>query len=479
MVMLRIVDTGAATMTGRESPSSQTEILLVSCYELGHQPMGLASPMAFLARAGFPVSAIDVSVDPWENLDEDRIRGARLVAISVPMHTALRLGTRVAGRVRALSPGCHICFYGLYASLNADYLLANGADSVLGGEYEQSLVTLAQALAEDVEDTTTPVAAPVLERLAFPVPRRSGLPPLERYAHLDRNGHFGLVGYVEASRGCLHLCRHCPIPPVYKGRFFVVPKEVVLADIRQLVEAGASHITFGDPDFLNGPGHSMAIARALHRLYPQVTFDFTAKVEHLLKHRSLLTELGQLGCIFVVSALESLSDEVLCELDKGHTREDAIEAVHLLRRAGISPRPTWVAFTPWTTLRDYIDVLDWIEEEELVDHVDPVQFTVRLLVPPGSALLGRASIQPYLEALAPESFTHPWTHPDPRMDALHARVSALVEDAVDSKQDPVVTFARIRDLAWSLEGETPSSVPRRPVAADRARAPRLTEAWFC
>jgi hypothetical protein len=253
----------------------------------------------------------------------------------------------------------------------------------------------------------------------------------------------------------------------------------VLADISQLVDAGASHITFGDPDFLNGPGHSLAIARELHRLHPQLTFDFTAKVEHLLKYRDLLPELGGLGCLFVVSALESLSNEVLHELDKGHTREDAIEAVHTLRRAGISPRPTFVAFTPWTRLRDYLDVLDWVEEEDLIDHVDPVQLTVRLLVPPGSALLGRATIQPYLGALVPESFTYPWAHPDPRMDELHARVSTLVEQAAEAGEDAVVTFARIRDLAWSIDGKTPSPGPRRPAASDRVRAPRLTEAWFC
>ncbi len=466
-------------MTGTASSPSKTEILLVSCYELGHQPLGLASPMAFLARAGFSVSAIDISVDPLEHLDEDQVRRARLVAISVPMHTALRLGTRVARHVRALNPSCHICFYGLYASLNADYLLANGADSVVGGEYEQSLVGLAQTLSAGARSITQAATVPVLDRLAFPVPLRSGLPPLKRYAHLDRDGQFGLVGYVEASRGCLHLCRHCPIPPVYKGRFFVVPTEIVLADVRQLVDTGATHITFGDPDFLNGPGHSLALARALHQAHPQVTFDFTAKVEHLLKYRSLLPELGKLGCIFVVSALESLSNDVLRELAKGHTREDAIEAIRLLGRAGISPRPTWVAFTPWTTIRDYIDVLDWIEEEDLVDHVDPVQFTVRLLVPPGSALLEHPSIQSYLEGLVPESFTHLWRHPDPKMDELHARVSALVEEAADAEEDPVVTFARIRDLAWATFGETPSRGRRRPAGADRVRAPRLTEAWFC
>lgn len=466
-------------MTDPTSSSEKTEILLVSCYELGHQPIGLASPMAFLDREGFSVSAVDLSVDPMDGASENLARRARLIAISVPMHTALRLGTHVARRMRALNPTCHICFYGLYAGLNADYLLANGADSVVAGEYEQSLVAIAQSLRGNPKGTMEETSVTVLERLAFPVPQRRGLPPLKRYAHLDRNGRFALAGYVEASRGCLHHCRHCPIPPVYGGRFFVVPQEIVLADIRQLVEAGATHITFGDPDFLNGPGHSIAIAQSLRQAHPGVTFDFTAKVEHLLKYRRLLPELGELGCVFVVSAFESLSDLVLRELDKGHSREDAFEAIRLLRQAGIAPRPTWVSFTPWTTIDDYLEVLDWIEAEDLVDHVDPVQFTVRLLVPAGSALLERSSLRPYLRELVPESFTYPWSHPDRRMDDLHARVSNLVGEAADRQEDPVVTFARIREMAWSVAGRTPAGEELLPSVAHRVRAPRLTEAWFC
>ncbi len=453
------------------------EVLLVSCYELGHQPMGLASPMAFLARAGFPVTAVDVSVDSLEK-HADLVRGARLVAISVPMHTALRLGSRVARRIRELNPSCHLCFYGLYATLNRGYLLQNGADSVLGGESEQSLVRLAEGLAQG-GDTLPTVSEPVLERLRFPVPLRRGLPPLEKYAHLERDGNHGPVGYVEASRGCLRHCLHCPIPPVYQGRFFVVPQDVVLDDIRQLVDSGATHITFGDPDFLNGPGHSLAVARTLHQEFPELTFDVTAKVEHILKHRALLPELRRQGCIFVVSAIESLSDHVLNQLDKGHTRQDAIEAVSALRLAGIAPRPTWVSFTPWTTLRDYLDVLEWVDEEGIIGHVDPVQFAVRLLVPPGSLLLERAAIQPFLEPLVPERFTHPWKHPDPRMDLLHDRVSELVEASVSNDEDPFETFSRIRELAWS-KLETGKPPPERRGRSERGtHPPRLTEAWFC
>src|SRR5206468_1333924 len=185
----------------------------------------------------------------------------------------------------------------------------------------------------------------------------------------------------EASRGCLHLCTHCPIPPVYGGRFFVVPPDVVLEDVRRQVQAGATHITFGDPDFLNGPKHALKVVRALHAEFPALTFDFTAKVEHILEKRELFPEFGASGCVFMISAVESLSDTVLTILEKNHTRADVEVALKIVRDAGITYRPTWVAFTPWTTLDDYREVLDFVEENELIDHVDPVQYTIRLLVP--------------------------------------------------------------------------------------------------
>src|SRR5712692_2092187 len=112
---------------------SPGEILLIACYELGHQPLAVAWPVAALERAGYAPAVLDISVEPF---DPELARRARLVAISVPMHTALRLGVKVAARVRAANPGCHRTFYGLYATLNAEYLLAHGADSVMSGEVE-------------------------------------------------------------------------------------------------------------------------------------------------------------------------------------------------------------------------------------------------------------------------------------------------------------------------------------------------------
>jgi radical SAM superfamily enzyme YgiQ (UPF0313 family) len=480
-------------------------ILLVSCYELGHQPLGAASPVGFLRRAGFDPATLDIAVNVFE---EETVARARFVGISVPMHTALRLGVRVAARVRELNPDAVICCYGLYAALNADYLLDHGADFCIGGECEEPLVALVEALdcglrvadcgskTEDkpprslalkpqsaIRNPQLPAGViqrgapvtPSLKRLSFALPVRETLPPLDKYARLEHKGQRRVVGYTEASRGCLHLCTHCPIPPVYGGRFFIVPEEVVLADIRGQVRAGATHITFGDPDFLNGPGHALSVARALHAEFPDLTFDITTKVEHILKRGAILPELGRLGCLFLISAVESVSDHVLAILEKNHTRVDIEQALKLVRAADIAPRPTWVAFTPWTTLGDYLDMLAFIEANGLIDHVDPVQYTIRLLVPPGSYLLNRPEMKAHLGPLDQASFSYVWAHPDPRMDRLQKQVAALVEKDVHAGEDPAVTFYRV----WALAaGRQPATVvPLLP--PERERAPRLSEPWFC
>jgi radical SAM superfamily enzyme YgiQ (UPF0313 family) len=423
-----------------------------------------------------------------ERLDPERVRRASLVGICVPMHTALRLGVRVAARVRELNPSAHIAFFGLYASLNAETLLESAADFVIGGEYERALVDLAEALSGgqpfsvpgvSVKDR---VVGPVLTRLDFKPVSRAGLPTRDRYAKLAINGEERVAGYVEASRGCKHLCRHCPIPPVYGGTFFPVPVETVLDDVARLHAAGARHITFGDPDFLNGPAHARRVVSAMHERFPKLTFDFTAKIEHLLRHRMLLPEFAARGGLFVVSALESFSDLVLTNLAKGHTRADALDAVRLVRSAGLTLRPSLVPFTPWATLEDYVELFEIVEREELVDCVDSVQFTIRLLIPPGSLLESDPAMTPYLDGLNTGAFTHGWVHPDTRMDRLQAEASRAVERAISQDEDSATIFARLSALAKAIRnGTEPSSitVPRTPSKRNLHPAPRLTEPWFC
>lgn len=453
------------------------EILLVSTYELGHQPHGLALPAAFLERAGFRPSCLDLSVEPF---DRARAAAARLVAVSVPMHTALRLGVEAGRRVLATAPAARLAFHGLYAPLHADLLAGAGAVAVLGGECEPELVALAEALERGETDLSRfvhrgPAGVPI-RRLDYPVPSRAGLPSLSRYARLDPgDGRTRPAGYAEATRGCKHLCRHCPIPPVYRGRFVAVPAETVLADVAGQVALGAEHVTFGDPDFLNGPGHALRIARALAEGFPGLTFDFTAKVEHLCGHAGLLPELRRCGALFVTSAVESLSDCVLARLDKGHTRNDALRAFELCRQAGLALRPSLLPFTPWGTLDDLLDLLDAFEARGLLTHLDPVQLSIRLLVPPGSLLEGAGDIA--FEGLDRAGLTWRWRHPDPRMDALQPRIAAAAEEGATLHEEPLETIHRIRELVLAAAGLPHRHV--RVLAPDQRRVPRLTESWFC
>ncbi len=434
------------------------DILLVSTYELGHPPHHLASTLGFLENAGFAAEAVDIAVD---TLSDEQIARAKLVAIATPMHTALRLGLRVAERVRVLNPLAHVCFFGLYAILEQDLLLTRWADSVIGGEFESALIELAETLQAG---RTPPPARTEIERLPFVTPSRARLPTLDRYAKLVTGEGEKLAGYVEASRGCLHRCRHCPIPPIYGGRFFAVPEAVVLADIRQQISVGARHLTFGDPDFFNGPMHGLRIARQLHREIPDVTFDVTIKVEHLLRHQKHLAELAALGCAFVTTAVESLSDRVLRLLDKGHSQADVHRVFALGRHAGLTLRPTLVPFTPWSTLEDYRSLLAWIEEENLYSALDPIQLAIRLLIPPGSKLLELEELTPHLGAFDEAQLGYRWIHPDSVMDELAATVFALVE-----RDSAASAFDQIRELV---------SLPAR---ADRRilSAPHISESWFC
>ena len=459
-------------------------ILLVSCYELGHQPFAISSPVGVLERAGYSPAVLDLSVT---GLDKVKVRQAKFIGISVPMHTALRLAVRATRQIREINATCHICFYGIYAALNSEYLLEHFADSVIGGEFEEPLLKLIQGLSDnnsredllEIEGVSfrKRTQPPYLTRLNFAPLNYRGLPPLSKYAQVIANSSRRLAGYIEASRGCIHQCLHCPIPPVYNGRFFVVPEAIVLDGIRKLVETGASHITFGDPDFLNGPGHSLRIVRAIHDEFPNLTFDFTAKVAHLLKHRASLPEFREAGCLFVVSAFESVSDAVLRNLDKGHSRSDICELLEVSREADITLRPTWVPFTPWTTLDDYIDLLEFVRNEQLTQNIDPVQYTVRLLVPPGSLLLRREEMKLFITELDQASFSYRWVHPDARMDQLQKDVSELVEQLIEAKSSSVTNFEGVRQLAYAARGDQAA-----PFVMDRVpqiEPPRLTEAWFC
>ena len=465
-------------------------VLLVSTYELGHQPVHLASPAAALRAQGHEVRAIDVSVESW---DSALVEWAERVAFSVPMHTAMRMALALARSVRAQRPELPICLYGLYAGVSREATTATStttvalADRVIAGEYQPALLAWAGG-EEPVESVGTgPVPVVYLGRSRFHVPARDLLPPLERYAHLVLGDEQRLVGAVEASHGCSHRCRHCPLPVVYDGRLRVVQEDVVVSDVAQLVAMGARHVTFTDPDFLNGPHHAMRVVRAVNGAFPDLTFDFTTKVEHILAHDDLWADLAAAGCLFVVSAFESVDDRTLRILEKGHVAGDASAAVTLLRQYGIEIRPSWLPFTPWATAADLVAMLDFVVDHDLVVNVDPVQYTIRLLLPDGSLLVNAPEVRRRLQHYDPALLSWVWTAEEAGLDDLQRRLVALVESAAETVPEVAAdaTFAQIEALVRAQA----SARARRPGGTGLASGsrsagpagprPRLSEPWFC
>ena len=453
------------------------KVVLINPYELGRQPFALAAPAALLKSAGHAVSCIDLSL---QKLDAAVLAGADVVALYVGMHTATRIALEALPRITSLATKAHICVYGLYAPMNEAMLRGLGVGSVLGGEVEPALLSLCARLRHHRQGSpgrmsqSEPVVS--LGKVEFEVPDRSGLPKLASYAHLVMPDESTRVsGFADASRGCKHLCRHCPVVPVYQGRFRVVPAEVVMEDIRQQVEEGAAHISFGDPDFFNGPTHGLRLARTLHETFPDVTFDATIKVQHIIDHAELLPELKRCGCLFITSAVEAVDDDILRILDKHHRGRDFDRAVALTRAAGIALAPTFVAFTPWTTLDGYIALLERLPALQLVESVPPVQLTIRLLVPAGSYLLKLPGFGDRLMPFDPALLGYPWRHVDRRVDELQTALQARVAQCEREGTSRREVFGAVWRMAHEAAGRTAPPLPEKlgsPI-------PRLSEPWYC
>jgi pyruvate-formate lyase-activating enzyme len=441
-------------------------LLLVSTYELGRQPVHLASPVASLRAAGVDVTAIDIAV---EDFHEGLMDGADAVAFSVPMHTAMRLAMPIAEQIRQVAPDLPIAFYGLYAGAGLERTAGTVGATALTGEYEPDLIAWAAGLRQAGHSG----GRPNLGIGSFLVPDRSDLAPNDRYAHLEWQGETRQAAAVEASHGCRHRCRHCPVPVVYDGRLRVVGEEVVLSDIAQLVGDGVRHVTFGDPDFLNAPRYSMGILNAAHEAHPQLTFDATVKVEHVLKHRRLLDEMSASGVLFLVSAFETVDAQSLQILDKGHTVADMSAAVALLRGTGIHVRPTWLPFLPWTRLDHIESLMEFLDEHRLWGAIDPVQLAIKLLIPRGSLLEEHPAIVPRLLEYDLEALSWRWEFVDPGAAALQHDLETLAADASDCGRETIDTLSAMRAVIGEHLGRALGPIPDSPPA------PRLSESWFC
>ena len=144
----------------------------------------------------------------------------------------------------------------------------------------------------------------------------------------------------------------------------------------------------------------------------------------------------------------------------------------MCRAAGVPLAPTFVPFTPWTTIEGYIELLEEIERLDLVESVAPIQLAIRLLVTAESKLLELPDIRDHVEPFDPESLTWPWRHRDPRVDALQKAVMRIAGTQIPRTK----AFAAITEFAYSVGGQTRGQTPGQTPGLT---PPYMTEGWYC
>jgi hypothetical protein len=236
---------------------------------------------------------------------------------------------------------------------------------------------------------------------------------------------------------------------------------------------GAEHITFGDPDFFNGPSHAMAIVDALHAEFPALTYDVTIKIEHS-PQTSRFAATPQTNGLPVCDLGRGIGERSNSRsvgqraYKRGFRRSRAAYA-----RRWIDAHPTFVAFTPWTTLRDFQQILETVLELDLVDNVAPIQLAIRLLIPAGSRLLELPELREKIGEFDSNALSYQWQHSDPALDKLCAEIQSLVQREEGRKSSRRAIFAQI----WALAQIVPAAVEIR--SASTSPIPHLSEPWYC
>lgn len=450
-----------------------SDILLVSTYESGFQSLGTTVAAAHLKQAGVSCRLLDlslVSAPPSEELQR-----YTMVGFHVPMYHALPQSFNLASRIRTLDPRPKIFFFGLYAGLFRYEILDKYGDHVFHTNWEDELLDVVLhrgnghspvQIGHSVPMDPKRPAYSYKRQDRFLPPAREFLPDLGHYARFMDNGARLLTGNVETSRGCIHPCTHCPLPPVYGGKVTLIPEEVVLTDIDNLVRMGARHLSFIDPDFLNAPRHSLSIVQQMNERYPFLTYDFTAKITHFRRHAEYVEQLAPLGLRYALTAMEFNDEDTLERLKKKHSTDDLQWTIDFLRSLGVHVKPTFVFVNPWVTVEDMMNLLDFIEENDLIECVDPVQYKIRLLLFRNSLLLDGTYIDRSTFGNENDFYTE-WRHEDPAIEALYRDLVRVVDHHMAIGASFNDTFQAVRKVVSGYL--PPGSRTSRPITI-RSRA---------
>lgn len=426
-------------MSRKEDSSRDVKVLVAGTFEGGFQPLSLAQSASRLQQEGYEVDVLDTFVN---GVQEEKLEGVDLIAISMPLFQAVEPGIELANLADQRNPDATVACFGQYATLSYEHpTFREAMDYIIRGDWETPLAELADAVAEGTEPPEEvgichgeheemPYTADPEEHV---VPDRTTLPDLSKYSYQEATRMMGeeqVVGNVEASRGCRYSCTYCSVFATYKTRNENIPAEVVMEDVRNLVEnEGAEHICFVDAEFLNDPEHADEVTRRLDEEYPDLTFDMTTRIDHFEPHRELLERINDRGLQFVTTALEFPDDETLDAVNKRMTMDQVYEGIDIADEIGIPLNPTFITFNPWEKMEDMSRLTEFLEETDLDENVSQLQLETRLYIYKGSPLLNLPSVKD-LE-LQEGEFSYEWKHPDSRVDQLFEETAEPDEEGDD------------------------------------------------
>lgn len=318
-----------------------------------YPPLGTLYAASYLRQHGYEVALFDAmlaaSEDEWaEALDEHQPQYAMLYEDNfnyLSKMCLLRMREAAFKMIQmAKSRGCTVILCGADATDHYEIYLGKGADYVLIGEGEETLIELlshlstgndpAQMIGLATRQTSRVTRRPDiadLDKLPFPA---WDLVDIEKYRAiwLSRHGYFSMN--MVTTRGCPFHCNWCA-KPIWGQRYHSRSPENVVAEMKWLKETyHPDHIWFADDILGLKPGWLPRFADALHAAGSLIPFKCLSRAD-LLTREGEVDALARAGARTIWMGAESGSQKILDAMDKGTRVEQIHEATRRLKHAGI------------------------------------------------------------------------------------------------------------------------------------------------
>lgn len=250
----------------------------------------------------------------------------------------------------AKKSGCTVVVSSSDSTDHAEKYLQQGADYIVIGEAEQTLLELGRCLLRNKgEVSSIPGLAYLQNNQLIKTVKRENLRnldelPLPAWELLDakpyeqmwrnRKGYFSMN--MVTTRGCPFKCNWCA-KPIYGNRYHSRSPEQVVKEIRLLKQQFAiDHIWFADDIFGLKPGWVKRFNELLKQEQIHVRFKIQSRVDLLLEEDTI-AQLAAAGCEEIWVGAESGSQKILDAMDKGTKVEQIGQATTLMKQHGIKP----------------------------------------------------------------------------------------------------------------------------------------------